>query len=418
MDNGSTPELVGEAGPAHNGHTMSTAIRFSEPRVRAALPGVIQLRRRLHAIPEIGMDLPETAALVEAALRGLGLAPRRAGSGMWADIGDRGPLVAVRADMDALPVLEQTGLEFASRFPGRMHACGHDVHTACLLGAAGLLADEAAAGRLPFRARLVFQAGEEGHFGARTLIEAGVLEGVAAIVGAHVGLLAGELEPGQAGFMAGPIMAASDRFKGAFIGSGGHGSQPHCTPDPVSAVAEFILGMNTFRARELDQTRPAVISVCSVHGGETYNVIPERCDFMGTARSIHADLRAILSRRIGEIAAGIAGLHGLKLEYQWMDGYPPVVNDARATALAADAARDLLGADRVVALTRPTMGAEDFAYYLERVPGCYWFLNTADPARGNGYPNHNPRFDVDEDLLWAMVAVNLAAAERLATAFS
>jgi amidohydrolase len=393
--------------------TMSASLIFPEPRVRATLPGVIQWRRTLHAIPEIGLDLPETAAMVEAALRGLGLAPVRAGSGMWADLGDRGPRVAIRADMDALPVAELTGLPFASQFPGRMHACGHDTHTACLLGAAGLLAEEAAAGRLPFRARLVFQAGEEGCFGARTLIEAGVLEGVAAILGGHGGPLAGELGPGQAGFMPGPMMAASDRFQGAFIGSGGHGSQPHTTPDPISALAEFILAMNSFRARELDQSRPAVVSVCCVRGGETFNVIPERCEFMGTARSIHADLRAILSTRIGAIAAGIAGLHGLKLDYQWHDGYPPVVNDARATAVGAAAARAALGEGRVVMLTRPSMGAEDFAYYLERVPGCYWFLNT-----GSGFPNHNPRFDVDEGMLWAMVAVNLAAAERLAVEFA
>lgn len=396
---------------------MSATLRFPESRVRAALPAVIEMRRRLHAIPEVGLDLPETSALVEASLRGLGLAPHRVGSGMWADIGDRGPRVAIRADMDALPVTELTGLPFASHYPGRMHACGHDVHTSCLLGAAGLLVEEAAAGRLPFRVRLVFQTGEEGCFGARPLIEAGVLEGVAAIVGAHVGLLAAELEPGQAGFMAGPMMGASDRFKGAFIGSGGHGSQPQNTPDPVTALAEFVLGMNSFRARELDQTRPAVISVCSVHGGETFNVIPERCDFKGTARSIHPDMRAFLARRIGEIASGIAGLHGLKLDYLWIDGYPPVVSDARATAQAIEAARDVLGAPRVVVLTRPTLGAEDFAYYLEKVPGCYWFLNTSEPARGNTYPNHNPRFDVDEGMLWSMVAVNLATAERLAEEF-
>src|SRR5208337_4943565 len=139
---------------------MNRTVRFPEARVREALPKVVDLRRKLHAIPELGLDLPETAALVEAELRDLGLAPRRVGSGMWADLGDQGPLVAIRADMDALPVDEQTGLAFASRHPGRMHACGHDAHTACLLGAAGLLAQEAAQGRLPFRVRLVFQTGE------------------------------------------------------------------------------------------------------------------------------------------------------------------------------------------------------------------------------------------------------------------
>ena len=396
---------------------MSDAIRFPEPRIRRALPGVIALRRRLHAIPELGLELPETTALVEAELRGLGLAPHRAAGGMWADIGDRGPLVAIRADMDALPVEEKTGLDHASRFPGRMHACGHDAHTACLVGAAGLLAGEAGAGRLPFRARLIFQAGEEGYFGARHMIEAGALDGVAAIVGGHVGAVSCELEPGQAGFLHGPMMGSSDRFRGAFVGSGGHGSEPHRTPDPVTALAEFILALNSFRARELDQTRPAVVSVCSIHGGEAFNVIPERTEFKGTARCIHPDIRAILAERIGGIGAGIARMHGLELEYQWIHGYPPVVNDPRASALAAGAAREVLGAGRVTLLTRPSMGGEDFAFYLEKIPGCYWFLSTSAPDRGIVLPNHNPRFDVDEDQLWVLAAVNLAAAERLAEAF-
>jgi amidohydrolase len=394
---------------------MGEAIRFPEQAVRGVLPEVIALRRALHAIPEIGLDLPDTAALVEAQLRTLGLAPRRVGCGMWVDVGVRGPRVAIRADMDALPVAEKTGLAHASRIPGRMHACGHDAHTAGLLGAARLLAAQAQ--NLPYRARLIFQTGEEGCFGALPLIEAGVLEGVAAIVGGHVGAVSAELEPGQAGFLAGPMLAASDRFQGAFIGSGGHGSEPHRTPDPVSALAEYILALNSFRARELDQTRPSVVSVCCVHGGETFNVIPERIDFMGTARSLHPDIRAQLAQRIGAIGEGIAHLHGLDLEYQWVEGYPPLVNDVRASRLAEAAARETLGEHRVVALTRPSMGGEDFAYYLQSVPGCFWLLNTQAPARGIVHPNHNPRFDVDEELLWALTAVNLAAAERLAQAF-
>ncbi len=396
---------------------MDAAIRFPEARVRAALPGVVDLRRRLHAIPELGMELPATARMVEAELRGLGLQPVRVGSGMWADLGDRGPLVAVRADMDALPVEERTGLAHASRHPGRMHACGHDAHTACLLGAAGLLVQEAARGDLPFRVRLVFQAGEEGFFGALPLIEAGVLDGVAAMVGGHVGGFGTDLKPGQAGFLHGPMMAAADRFQGAFLGPGGHGSEPHASKDPVSALAEYVLALNTLRARELDQTRPAVISVCTVHAGESFNVIPARAEFSGTARSVHQDVRAVLAERIGAVARDIARRHGLEVEYQWLQGYPPVVNHPRASALAAAAAEQLLGPGRVVVMTRPSMGGEDFAYYLERVPGCYWFLNTQSPERGITHPNHSARFDLDEDLLWVLTAVNLAAAERLALEF-
>jgi len=393
---------------------MRPAPRFPEARVRAVLPEVIGLRRRLHAIPELGLELPATAALVAADLAGLGLAPRRAGDGMWVDLGATGPLVAIRADMDALPVAEQTGLPFASGIPGRMHACGHDAHTASLLGAARLLAGEA----LPYRVRLIFQTGEEGFFGALPLIEAGVLEGVSAIVGGHVGAFGAELEPGQAGFLAGPMMAASDRFQGRFTGSGGHGSEPHATPDPISALAEYIVALNGMRARELDQTRPAVVSVCAVHGGETFNVIPEWADFMGTARSIHPEVRSRLAERIQALAEGVARMRGLELAFQWLEGYPPLVNEPASTALAMAAAREVLGPGRVVQLTRPSLGGEDFAYYLQRVPGCFWFLNTQAPERGIRHPNHNPRFDVDEDLLWALMAVNLAAAERLAEAVS
>jgi amidohydrolase len=312
--------------------------------------------------------------------------------------------------MDALPVVEKTGAAYASSHPGRMHACGHDCHTAALLGAARL----AAAEDLPFRLRLVFQAGEEGYFGALPLIDAGVLDGVAAIVGGHVGSVAADLEPGQAGFLPGPMMASSDRFRGCFTGSGGHGSEPHTTPDPISALAEYITALNGLRARELDQTRPSVVSVCMVRAGETFNVIPEQAEFMGTARCIHADLRVRLAERIPALAEGIARMRGLEMEFEWIDGYPPVVNDPDCTGLAMEAARSVLDPERVVQLSRPTMGGEDFAYYLEKVPGCFWLLNTQAPERGIVHPNHNPRFDVDEELLWVLVAVNLAAAERLA----
>jgi amidohydrolase len=396
---------------------MNESIRFPEERVRAILPEIIELRRTLHAVPEIGLELPATAAVVAAALGDLGLEPRRVGHGMWVDIGERGPLVAIRADMDALPLEEKTGSPYASRFAGRMHACGHDAHTACLVGTAKLLAQEARQGALPFRARLVFQTGEESFFGALPLIEAGVLDGVAAIIGGHVGAVSDELKPGQAGFLHGPMMASSDRFKGVFTGSGGHGSEPHRTPDPISALAEFILALNTFRARELDQTRPSVISVCSIRGGETFNVIPERTEFMGTARCIHSDIRALLAQRITAIGEAIAQMRGLELAFHWIEGYPPLVNDPRASQQAAEAARELLGEDHVAILTRPSMGGEDFAYYLAKVPGCFWILNTQAPSRGIVHPNHNPRFDIDEDHLWALMAVNLASAERFARLF-
>ncbi len=399
---GIVAEAAGDAGPA------------DRVRALAELPRMVELRRALHRLPELGLELPETAAIVERELRGLGLAPSRAGSGLWVDLGTRGPLVALRADMDALPIDEASGAAYASEKPGRMHACGHDAHAAALLGAVRILAAEAASGALSYRVRALFQAGEEGQAGALRLIEAGALEGVSAIAGGHSGDLSDELEPGQAGFMAGPLMAASDRFEGAFIGSGGHGSAPHRSPDPISALAEYILALGTFRSRELDQSRPSVVSVCCAHSGSTHNVIPERADYKGTARSLHPDIRAQLERRIGEIAASIAAMRGLRSEFTWIAGYPPVVNDAAATEACAAAAEACLGPERVVRLRRAIMGGEDFCYYLQRIPGCFWFLNSQAPERGIVYPNHNPRFDLDEKYLADMAALHLGAVRALA----
>ena len=381
---------------------------------RTLLPLAIEHRRALHRIPEIGLDLPETATFVAAELRNCGLEPHRHGSGLWADIGGRGPLIALRADMDALPIEEATGSPWASMFPGRMHACGHDAHTASLLVAARILAGEK---DLPFRLRAIFQPGEEGFYGAKSLIEAGALEGVAAIVGGHVGDLSDEMKPGQAAFLPGPMMAASDKFRGAFVGPGGHGSAPHHSPDPISGFAEFVLSLNSLRAREFDQVKPAVISVCSVHAGSTFNVIPDRLDFLGTARSMEAGFRSLMERRIGDTGRAIAGLRGLEFEYEWLGGYPPLANDPVACEAAMKAAQRLLGPERVLRLAAPIMGGEDFAYYLEKLPGVFWFLNTQNPEQGIVHTNHNPRFDIDENLLADFIAVNIGIAQALAREF-
>jgi amidohydrolase len=177
------------------------------------------------------------------------------------------------------------------------------------------------------------------------------------------------------------------------------------------------MALNAFKARELDQSRPSVVSICAVSAGSTHNVIPERAEFKGTARSLHPALRSVQARRIGEIGAALAAMRGLSFEYRWMEGYPPLANDPAASRAGALAAAEVLGGGNVVLLSRPIMGGEDFAYYLERVPGFFWFFNTQAPERGLVFPNHNPRFDVDEERLGAFVAVGLNAAARLAEAF-
>jgi amidohydrolase len=383
-------------------------------RCREASPRTIELRRAFHRVPEPGMDLPRTAAIVAAELDRLGIAWRAVGSGLVAEVGRSGPVIGMRADMDGLPVTEKNEVPYASTLAGSMHACGHDAHMASLLGAAAILVEEATAGRLSFRARLLFQPGEEGFFGARSLIAAGALEGMSAIEGGHVGDLTEELAPGEAGFIPGPMMAASDRFEGAFEGSGGHGSAPHNSPDPIAAFAAFIQALNNFRSRELDQRKPAVISICAVEAGTTHNVIPERLDFKGTARSLEPKLRALLESRIAEIGRATGELWGLRFNFEWLGGYPPLANDPAAAGVMEEAARRLLGPGRVRRLSSPIMGGEDFAYYLEKLPGAFWFLNTQDPGRDIRYPNHNPRFDLDEGLLADAAALHLACAEGLA----
>jgi len=370
-------------------------------------------RRALHAIPEVGLELPETLAYVRGALLAAGLEPRDCGGGLVVDVGEAGPLIALRADMDALPVTEETGLPYASRRPGFMHACGHDAHAGGLLACAEAYAASPPEG---YRVRLIFQPGEEGFFGAKGLIAGGALDGVSAIEGGHVGDLSEELAPGQLGFSMGPLMAASDLFEGAFLGSGGHGAAPHRAKDPIPALAAYVMALQAFRNRVPDQRRPFVVSVCSLAAGSTYNVIPGEARFSGTARTLSPDDRALAREGIERACVGVAATHGLSQSFRWIEGYPPLCNDARASEVAMAAASEALGASRVRELTVPSMGGEDFAYYLERVPGCFWFMNTQ--GDGRGFPNHHPRFDVDESRLGDFAQAHLAIARALAASLA
>jgi len=372
-------------------------------------------RRALHAIPEIGLDLPKTVAYVRQSISVAGFTAVDCGGGLIVDIGESGPMVAIRADMDALPITEETGLPFASAHPGGMHACGHDAHAGALLACAEAYAKTPPQG---YRVRLLFQPGEEGYFGAKAMIAGGCLSGVSAIVGAHVGNLSDELAPGQAGFLSGPMMAASDLFAGRFIGSGGHGAAPHQALDPIPALAQFVGALQAFRNRAPDQRKPFVVSVCELSAGTTYNVIPGEARFKGTARTLEPAERALARTGIERACSGIAAAHGLVHEFEWIPGYPPLTNDAKATGIAMAAASSVLGPERVKELVVPSMGGEDFAYYLAEVPGCFWFFNTQAPAEGKTFPNHHPRFDVDERLLGKVAMVNMAAAEALAREYS
>ena len=375
------------------------------------LDTIISHRRALHAIPELGLVLPKTVAYIRAALAAVGINARDCAGGLIADLGNAGPLIAIRADMDALPIHEETGAAYASEIVGCMHACGHDGHSAALLGIAEHLAQNPPQDH---RIRLIFQPGEEGFFGARFMIAAGCLDGVTAITGGHLGDLSEELAPGQAGFMAGKMMAASDIFEGSFTGAGGHGSAPHKAIDPIPALAQFVLGVQNFRARVPDQRSPFVLSICQMSAGSAFNIIPDTASFKGTARSLDKTNRSLARKGLEMVGRGIAAATDTQFLLSWTDGYPALVNDPASVETARKAASAILGAERVKPMTLASMGGEDFAYYLQNIPGCFWFMNTQAPQRNINFPNHHPRFDLDESYLANFAAVNLGIAQALA----
>jgi amidohydrolase len=359
---------------------------------------IIKDRRALHQMPEIGLELPRTAAYVETALRAMGLSPRRIGDGMIVDLGATGPLFAWRADMDGLPVLEETGAEYASTTPGRMHACGHDAHTAMALGIARYYTS--GGGKLPCRLRLIFQPGEEGYGGAQFMIKGGALEGVQAIAGLHVGIFP-ELPLGCFGTRKGTVMASSTAFEVTFKGRGTHGAFPHQGADALLAACQFGAGVQTVRYGATSPVQPTVISIGSFHSGTANNVISERAVLAGTLRATSVQDQAVLEQRFARFAEGIAQANGVEVEISSVVSAPITVNGDPALADQLQAAVSAAhGADSFMWLADPTLGGEDFGDYLKRVPGVFFFLG-ADIAA----PHHHPKFDLNEAVLGRTVPV-------------
>src|SRR5581483_7393972 len=312
----------------------------------------------------------KTAALIRAELDRLGIAHTdgvaEAPTATVAVIGDANkPCVALRADIDALPITEKTGLPYASTHAGRMHACGHDGHTATLLGVAALL--KAIAGDLNVCVKLIWQPAEEGGAGAGRLVNAGVLDGrlgpkVRAIFGLHgwPGLPVGTIatKPGA-------LLAATDNFTATFVGRGCHGAFPHMGVDPIATAAEAVLSLQKFVSREMDPTDSAVVTVGKFHAGTATNIIPDEAAIEGTARTLHEPARRQIRQAIERRCAGIASANACELRFEWFDGYPPTVNDSAMADYVAKVARDVLGQERFFPVGRPSMGGEDFAYYLE-----------------------------------------------------
>ena len=379
---------------------MASTLDRLQADIDEILPGVIADRRHLHEHPELGFQEFETAKLVAERLRSLGVEDVRTGiatTGVTGLVrgtaGGEGKVVLVRADMDALPILEENAVDYVSLNPGTMHACGHDAHTAMLLGVTRVLMDRRA--EFSGTVKVLFQPAEEGGGGAKVMIDEGALSDpdVDLVFGMHVdqGSPVGTLS-----LRPGPAMAAADRFQVTIKGRGGHGAYPHLTVDPIVVGAQIVTALQTIVAREVDPIQPAVVTVGALNAGEAFNVIPDTAELRGTLRSFDPAVRQHLAEAVERLVRGIAGAMRAEVDFSYKPGYPATINDPEMTALVRRVAVEAIGEDRVVDSERH-MGAEDFSYFLERKPGCFFFVGTANIERGLTWGHHHPRFDIDEE---------------------
>ncbi len=388
---------------------MSTAIS-PHTTVDSVRDTVIGWRRHLHRNPELSFHEERTAQFVADTLAefgGLEITRPTPTSVVARLSGGRGPgrVLAVRADMDALPIQEKNTHEFVSRNDGVMHACGHDGHTAMLLGAVKVLVGRR--DELAGEVRFIFQHAEElAPGGAEELVRAGVMDGVDLVIGAHLWLFS---PVGQVGVKDGPLMAAPDRFLITIRGSGGHAAAPQFTVDPVVVAAEAVINLQHIVSRNLDPFAPAVVSVTRIQGGTTNNVIPESVELEGTVRTVDPALRVKVPGLMRRILEGVTSAHGAEFTLAYEEGYRPVINDATASALLRRAVVRALGREMLVEAL-PTMGGEDFSAYQQRAPGSFFFIGARDEATGKVFPHHHERFDLDERALDHGTRIFVAAA--------
>lgn len=373
---------------------------------------LVLLRRDLHQHPELSWHEQRTAKQICQFLDDLGIPYQCnvAGTGIIAEISGKtdGPYVALRADMDALPIMEETGLPFGSQNEGVMHACGHDGHTSMLLGAASLLATDKA---LPAPIRMIFQPAEETGEGAKSMIAAGALENVAMIFGGHVDR---HFQVGSIAVTDGPVNASSDRFCITITGKGGHAARPHETIDAVIVGSLMVMALQTIVSREVNPAHPSVVTVGRFDAGTAANVIAGQAHLEGSIRSQDQDVRESLHRSIDRMAKSIGQLHGAAVEVTIDMGTPAVINPPECTDVARQAAALAVGEGKIVKMETANMGGEDFSYYLERVPGCYVRFGTSRDGVQQ-YPAHSSKFDFDEEAI-AVGAAYYRAVARVAGA--
>ncbi len=402
--------------------TSTLATRTDWTAIGAAeLADVIALRRAIHAEPEVGLHCPLTTAKAKAALAGLPLEIHDSTSttgfvailrgGRSGGAGSNGRTVLLRGDMDALPMSEETGLPFASTIPGKMHACGHDAHTAMLVGAAKALSARRAelAGTIVF----MFQPGEEGHHGARHMIADGLLD-VARPEAAFALHILPNAPAGMFVGREGAMLASTDTVLATIRGKGGHAAMPHEAIDPIPVACAIVTALQQHVARRVPVADPAVLTMTQIHAGSSHNIIPEEVQLMGTLRTLSEATRAAMRAAFHQIAQGIAAAHGCVAETTIDEGYPVTVNDARATRLLRELSSEVPGGAGWTAMPAPMMGGEDFSYVLREVPGAMAFVGVAAPGSDwrTNPPLHNTRMTIEENVLATGVAMHCAVAER------
>jgi amidohydrolase len=376
--------------------------------VKKVEPDIISWRRDLHQIPELGLNLPKTTKYIKDRLDEMGIEYHTLveGNAIVGLIkgGQAGKTIALRADMDALPIKEETGLTFAS-VNGCMHACGHDAHASILLGAAKVL--NANKDKLKGNVKLLFQPGEEYPGGALPMIEEGAMDNpkVDAVLGLHAGAISKDVESGKIGVSYGPMMASMDRILIKIKGKGSHGAYPELSVDPISVAAELISTLQRIISREKKAIDPAVLSICRIQGGFNQNIIPDVVELEGTVRTVNNETRQMIAKRIDEITKGITSAMRADYELQYDFKYPPVINSEEFTKFFVESAKKIIQEEDIYEMKYPVMGGEDMAYFLEKAPGTFFFLSNQREVDGVVYPHHNSKFDINESIFYKGAAL-------------
>ncbi|GGA30550.1 M20 family metallopeptidase [Psychrobacillus lasiicapitis] len=366
------------------------------PLIEEIKDEVIAWRRYLHTHPELSFQEEKTALFIYETLQSFDnlevLRPTKT-SVMARLIGKRpGKVIAIRADIDALPIQEETSLSFSSQNPGVMHACGHDGHTAILLGTAKILST--LQDQLKGEVRFLFQHAEElAPGGAEEMVQAGVMDGVDMVIGAH---LWSPLETGKIGVAAGPVMASPDTFTISITGQGGHAGLPHQTVDAIAVGAQVVSNLQHIVSRNVDPLDTLVLSITKFAGGTAMNIITGSVEIAGTVRLFNMELRPVVVDLMERVVKGITEAHGATYLFEYMEGPFPVINDNEITRLIKETVCELYGEEALVKV-KPNMGAEDFSAFLRKAPGTYFFIGSGNKEKGTDYPHHHPRFDLDED---------------------